>query len=586
MASGPNSTRPATTVRPTRRRVALVAALLGVLAVPAVAPAVSAGPEAVASAAGDLEWEACHQDVSSVTGVAYTCTSLAVPLDHDDSRAGAVDIALVRVAATDPARRIGSLLVNPGGPGGSGVDFTLEFAPFAELVWGPEVPARFDLVGFDPRGIARSAGLRCFDSFDEARAPRPDQAFPTSFDQVRPWRDDLRGLWQACRHHGGPIIDHMSTANTARDLDLIRAAVGDEALTYLGGSYGSYLGVTYANLFPDRVRALVVDGVLDPVRWANVEARVPFSTRLGSDQGAEETLDRMVELCEEAGPPDCALAPDAGGRLDALLAHLRVQPVEYVDPFGNPALVTWPFFTEFLLVSLYDPFIASLAADWAAGLEEVVAGADPAVVAPGPADGPAMAAFADYPNFLEARDGVACSDTANPSSLTRWWSAGLAAEERSPTFGRFWTWASAPCAGWPGRDRDRYIGPWGAATAQPVLVVGNRWDPATPYHGARAVRDQLPNSALVTLEMPAHTALGLTDCVDHAVAGYLVDPGTAPEVDGLVCPLPINPYLLGGLAAGTGGEASAASGTDFDLDAAIRVRASLRAATTGGWVQP
>lgn len=328
---------------PARRRLALTTALLATLAVPPVASPVDAElKHRAATQSAPLAWQACHGDGSAQTGVDFECATVPVPLDHDRPGGESVPIALVRVRATDPDRRIGSLLVNLGGPGNSGVDFVLEFAPFAESGWGPEVPARFDLVGFDPRGIARSSGLRCFDTLEESLAPRPDTAFPTSPRRIRSWRQDLRTLWRACRHDGGPIIDHMSTANAARDLDLLRAAVGDDGLTYLSGSYGSYLGVTYANLFPHRVRALTIDGVLDPVPWPNTASRVPFSTRLRSDEGAEETLHRIRDLCEDAGPPACALAPDADQRLDDLLTHLRQQPVEFVDPFGSPALITWP----------------------------------------------------------------------------------------------------------------------------------------------------------------------------------------------------------------------------------------------------
>ena len=187
-----------------------------------------------------------------------------VPLDYSRPQGATISLALTRLPATDPRRRIGSLFLNPGGPGGSGVDYVLFAGPF---LYTPEVRARFDLVGFDPRGVARSTPLRCFESAEEWPPP-PPFAFPLTREQEQQWIALDRTIDRACRERGGPIRDHMSTANVARDLDVLRDLVGDNKLSYAGVSYGSYLGVTYANLFPTRVRAVVVDGVLDPIAWS------------------------------------------------------------------------------------------------------------------------------------------------------------------------------------------------------------------------------------------------------------------------------------------------------------------------------
>jgi len=244
--------------------------------------------------------------LSPQRGFPFECAKVWVPVDYDGPDRSLIALAPVRLPATDPARRIGSLFLNPGGPGGSGVDFVLGLGPF---LYSEEVRASFDLVGFDPRGIARSTPLLCFDGLEESLAALPPFPFPvTPREEVTQTRSNAT-VANACDERGGRIIDHMSTANVARDMEPLRRAVGDAKLTYAGYSYGSYLGVTYANLFPDRVRALVVDGVLDPVAWAtgraNQAATLPFSTRLRSDAEAQATLEEFFRLCD-AGGETCA----------------------------------------------------------------------------------------------------------------------------------------------------------------------------------------------------------------------------------------------------------------------------------------
>src|SRR3954453_23772155 len=260
----------------------------------------------------------------------FQCGTLQVPLDYSKPNGTTISLAVVKLPATDPAHRIGSLLLNPGGPGGSGVDYT-GFAG-AEL-YTPEVRARFDLVGFDPRGIARSTALRCFGTIDQAVSVFTPFPFPTPRDELSEWIAADSRLVDACDQRGGKIADHMATADVARDMDRLRSAVGDSQLNYAGVSYGSYLGVTYANLFPDRVRAVVVDDVLDPIAWSTgrgIEGfLVPFPPGLDRDAGAMATLNEFFRLCD-AGGPRCAFSGDAAGRFARLAGRVRKQPVEMV----------------------------------------------------------------------------------------------------------------------------------------------------------------------------------------------------------------------------------------------------------------
>jgi pimeloyl-ACP methyl ester carboxylesterase len=231
--------------------VALGAALLPPAAVAAAPPDAGSPPVPV------LAWTDC--------GGGLQCATAAVPLDYRRPRGERISVALARLPASDPAHRIGSLFINPGGPGGSGIGF-LQGA--GQLFPAP-VRARFDIVGFDPRGVGLSTPVRCFDSVVE------QQAFFARFGLFpvtdREWRAAIaasQGFDRRCAERNAAILPHLSTANVARDLDLLRQAVGDRMLSYLGLSYGTYLGATYANLFPDRFRALVLDGVVDPVDYS------------------------------------------------------------------------------------------------------------------------------------------------------------------------------------------------------------------------------------------------------------------------------------------------------------------------------
>jgi pimeloyl-ACP methyl ester carboxylesterase len=465
---------------------------------------------------------------------------MPVPLDYDQPNGASILLSLIRLPATDPDHRIGSLLVNPGGPGGSGVDLVLFGAEFIPQ----EIRARFDIVGFDPRGIARSTPVRCFGT--------PRQWEPAFWAELplTPAAVDVvaaadRYLAEACDQRAGSVIDHMSTAEVARDMDLLRAALGEEQLNFLGYSYGSMLGTTYANLFPNRVRAIVIDGVLDPIAWttgAPGQENLPFSTRLRSDAGAQKALGEFFRLCDEAGP-NCAFSGNSAVRFAALHERLLAGPV-LVELDGE----TFPFtYTDLIystLGALYDPVVWPFLAELLAALEDSAA---PAVLGAALADVRTSLGYVNkrgfprYPNFLEGFPAVACSDSDNPDSHADWFAAAEDAEARFGYFGRAWTWISSICAVWPGVDEDRYTGPWNARTANPVLVVGNYFDPATRYEGAQTVAQLLPNSRLLSYAGWGHAIyLFGSSCVDAAVNAYLID-GTLPA-EGTVCQPEIVPF--------------------------------------------
>ena len=388
--------------------------------------------------------------------------------------------------------------------------------------------------------------MRCFGSLDEVFSVLAPMSFPVTPEEEQVWRSADEAIASACTARGGAILDHMSTANVARDMDLLRQAVGDEQLSYLGFSYGSYLGVTYANMFPDRVGAMVVDGVLDPIAWStgrgDESAQVPVEPRSGSAAGASATLGEFFRLCDEAAA-DCAFAGDAGPRFDTLAARLLESPVELTDPFLGTVRVSYADLVGYTLGALYAPVTwpdlaallaaveaAASASDVRQRAQELLAGL--AAPAPDPQD---------YRNFVESLPGVLCSESDNPLRYESWVAAARAEDDRNPYFGRPWTWLTSICQPWPGQDADRYAGPWTADTATPVLVVGNLFDPSTPYSGAVVVADLLPNSTLLTYQGWGHTAFGSGNfCVDSTVVQYLISRQTPP--DGAVCAAEGSPF--------------------------------------------
>ncbi|MBB3084111.1 alpha/beta hydrolase [Geodermatophilus sabuli] len=463
---------------------------------------------------------------------------MPTPLDHGDPQGVQIGISVIRLPAADASRRMGSLLVNPGGPGGSGVDVVRAIAKILPL----ELRASFDIVGFDPRGTNRSTPLRCFDTLDQAIATLPPFAYPDLPEEEDVQRVSDDALAGACAGHGGAILDHMSTADTARDMDLLRAALGDQGLTYLGFSYGSVLGQTYANLFPSRVRALVIDGVLDPVAWTTGHGEeavsTPVGTRIGSADGSERTLDEFFRLCDAAGP-DCSLSGNASGRYAELAERLRGHPAAIIDPVTGEAFsVTYNDLIAVTVGALYAPVIwpdlALLLTDLEQQVSPVALGQRLAVIRT--ELGLDAALQEPYPNVVEAFPGVTCSDSVNPRDFAVWQSAADSAEVRYGRFGRLWNWAGSVCRSWPSSaGQDRFMGPWTASTSAPVLVVGNHFDPATPHQGAVAASQLLPGSRLLSYAGWGHTAYFSAGnyCVDSHVTRYLVA-GELPAA-GTVC---------------------------------------------------
>ncbi|MGW2214582.1 alpha/beta hydrolase [Nonomuraea sp. NPDC001684] len=452
-----------------------------------------------------LGWSDC--------GDGFECGTLRVPLDHDRPDGERLELAVVRLPATGD--RIGSLVLNPGGPGASGV----EYARAARLVVGEKVRERFDVVGFDPRGVGRSAPVECLD--DEALdAFVAMDTTPDTLEERGALEAAARRFADGCRKHSGRLLPHLGTMDVARDLDLLRQSLGDQKLTYLGKSYGTFLGAVYADLFPGKVRALALDGALDPA-----DSRMLVNTEQAV--GFEEALRAYVEDC--LGDRDCPFAgrpaEEATDEVGALIRRADTQPLEGGGRRVTEALATlgaltplydrasWPELTEALRRALNgDGSLLLRNADQLAGRQD---------------DG-------TYSNQLAANLAVNCVDGPYPATAAAFAEDAAQASRKAPRFGAYIVWSSLPCAFWPARPTfspHRLT----AAGAPPILVVGTKRDPATPYGWARALAGELRSGVLLTYDGDGHTAYGNgSSCVDDAVDRYLVE-GVPPK-DGTICP--------------------------------------------------
>ena len=482
--------------------------------IPAERPTATAAPDVSGVPAALLpyysqvpQWSPCEAE--------FECTTVTVPLDYADPAAGDIDLAVVRHRATggDP---VGSLLTNPGGPGAGGVDFVTESMQFA---LGSAVVRDFDVIGFDPRGVGQSTAVACYDAaemdaylFDIPADPRGSAGWTRELEEAS------RAFAEACDANSGGILPFITTENSARDMDVLRAVLGDTALNYLGFSYGTFLGATYAKLFPDRVGRLVLDGAIDPS-----VSGLDVSTTQGL--GFESALRAYMASCLDGR--DCPFAgtvDDAMADLATLLASVDRRPIENSDGrmLGADSLVTaiitplyaqgnWPALTAMLTdVLAGSAEYAFFIADFYYNREDGV--------------------YLD--NQTEAFRAYNCMDYPLDEDPADVEAAHALLDEKAPTIAPYWK-GPDPCDQWvypPTGVRE----PIAAEGAAPIVVVGTTNDPATPYEWSVALAEQLESGVLVTRVGEGHTGYNQgSACVDDAVESYLID-GVVPE-DGLEC---------------------------------------------------
>lgn len=483
-----------------------------------------------------LDWWNCSGETS------FTCASVKLPIDYDKPNGAKTEVAVARYRSPDQKERLGTLFVNPGGPGGSAVDF----AYFAPELLSPEVTEHYDIVGIDPRGIGYGDQLKCFaDAKAQQRALDPlfQVRLPVTAAEQKAHIGALRNLAKGCATTGKKLATSMSTAEVARDMDVIRRAVGDKKLTYLGISYGTYLGQVYANMFPDRVKAIVIDGVLDPVAWAGTKATasIPLESRLASAAGATKALHELLVRCDQAGPTKCRYsAGDPVKNYDKLAEQLKARPVT-IDYFGQPLVYGYGELVGDSLSALYSAYAGDDLTFLLTTLEELMnpaAKASPAkkkvldqraatlikkINDPLPGKSKRVGKAFPYGNGIETFNAVTCSDSLNTSKLADRSEHAAAEDKKSKYFGSAWIWQSAACSDqWTAKDEDAYRGSFTKRTSGPMLVIGNYWDPATNYRSAVSASKLAPNSQLLSSDSWGHAAIATSECVDDAIARVLV----------------------------------------------------------------
>ena len=452
-----------------------------------------------------VEWSDC--------GGGMQCATVMAPLDWADPAAGKVDLAVVRQPAKG-GDRLGSLLVNPGGPGASGYDFVKDSVSFAT---SPELQAQYDIVGFDPRGVGRSSKVTCLDSagmdsyiYDILPGTRGSAQWLSEYTA------SSKTFADACGANSGDLLKHVDTVSAARDMDLLRAVLGDTKLNYFGYSYGTFLGSTYADLYPTHIGRMVLDGALDPTSSS-------FDVSIGQAVGFENAMRAyMADCLTRSACPFTGTVDEGMARISQLLAEVDATPIATADgrQLGSSTMITS------IVYPLYDATAWTYLSNMFA---EVMAGKSDLAMQFADAYNGLQADGTYKDNSTEAFMSINCLDypvTTDAATIAAQ-NTRLAAE--APVIGPYWTYGDIGCEVWPDQST-RTPHAVTAEGAPPILVVGTTGDPATPYKWAEALASQLSTGQLITYVGQGHTAYGSSSCVKGIVDAYLLT-GTSPTSD-------------------------------------------------------
>jgi len=453
-----------------------------------------------------LDWSPCDND--------NDCTRLTVPLDYADPTGETIEIAVLRRRADSDDARFASLIVNPGGPGASGQ----QYADDAAAYFREPLLARFDFIGFDPRGVGDSEPVDCLSDADLDTYLSGDPS-PDDRAEERAFVRSVTTFSRGCTELTGPALSHVSTIDSARDMDILRAALDEDTMLYFGASYGTELGATYAMLFPDRVGRLVLDGAVD-LEGSSVDSS------LGQARGFQRAIDAYIDDCLGSG--QCFL----GDSKEAATATL-VDLFDRIDASPLPAgdrQLTLGLALNGVIAPLYNRDYWFLLTN---ALKDALEG-----------DGTQLLLLADSyssrmpdgtfaSNILEANIAINCLDDPTASTIAQVRERIPEFEKASPVFGRPFAWSTIGCRGFTARS-DQKVTNRRAEGAAPILVVGTTRDPATPLEWAEAMAQQLSSGVLVTRDGDGHTAYNSGNaCIDETLEDYLIT-GAVPD-DGLAC---------------------------------------------------
>jgi len=471
------------------------------------------GSGGTAVPASTLSWHRCDAQ--------FECATLRVPLSYSHPRGPQIPISVVELVATRP-HPIGDIVFNPGGPGASGV----QYLEGVSSTFPASLRARFNLVSFDPRGSGSSKPLRCLTSAG-IRAWLGVNPDPTTPRQIAGVVSASKALVRGCeRSASTAFIVSLSTSNNARDMDRLRAALGQSKLTYYGLSYGTFLGTVYAEMFPKRVRAMVLDGALDPaLDTATSEAE--------QAAGFETDLHDFFAWCARHSSCGSAFATTPAHAYTALMARFKrglVIPARLAPAFGGEERVNYGVALVGVIATLYSketwPFLGRALAAAENGDGTDLAAAAYSYAGMNPAGG-------SFSNILSANMATNCLDRPAPTTIRDYRELASRLSRSAPDFGAAEAWGTLPCAYWPARAQMQPAAAH-APGAPPILVIGSTGDPATPYAWAKALARELPRATLLTRTGPGHTAYRQSSCIRKWADRYLQTLRMPPS--GTVCP--------------------------------------------------
>lgn len=504
------------------RKLLIVIATIFTLVLTGCSSTTSAPFPTATNDASTLDWQNCNDGSPGD----FQCATLKVPIDYSDETLGQFDIAVIRFRSPNQNNRIGSLVINPGGPGVSGIEYTRS----AEYIFSPDVLERYDIVGFDPRGIGASSPIECLTDAEQdvlfASDPKPDNEAEYGQALI-----DTQSFIDKCVAKTANLA-HFSTADAARDMDLLREGLGEPKLNYMGFSYGTYLGTLYAQQFPENVGRFVLDGAIDPsipsAQQSLIQA-VAFDTAL-----AHFITDCMKQK-------NCPLPVNATPAFfTELFNKVAAQPLTTKQSDGNPRQITEGLVTIGTASALYDD---------ASGWPQLRTAISQALQG----DGTGFAKLADGYNgrrpdggFIDNQNDaniiINCLDWQESRSNDTIRAAATKFAKAAPVFGPYVAYSGITCNLLKATIKSTQLTPDSKQesqpqikkTATPILIIGTTQDPATPYAWAKALSTYIPGSRLITLQGEGHTGYGRgSACTDNAVDAYLIT-GRAPTKN-LIC---------------------------------------------------